>query len=92
MGKGVSSWMDEDSLYYALSNGGSDPTNAWNAAIANNEEVGHFTQIIWGSTSRVGCASRTCKNGQWNVWMASCRYQARGNIFGANGLPNPLTA
>ncbi|WP_240309575.1 MULTISPECIES: CAP domain-containing protein [Sphingomonas] len=41
-------------------------------------DVGHFTQIIWRQTTRVGCAIRS--NGQWDYLV--CRYSPHGNVDG----------
>jgi hypothetical protein len=41
-----------------------------------NSRMGHFTQIVWVGTQRVGCARKLC-DGRWFV---ACEYSARGNI------------
>ncbi len=44
-----------------------------------NGATGHFTQIVWKSTLRVGCASATCpfSGGTGTVWV--CEYAPGGN-------------
>ena len=44
------------------------------------EMCGHFTQIVWSTTERVGCASLTCDNGRGELWM--CNYDPAGNWVG----------
>ena len=44
----------------------------------NWEDVGHFTQMIWPSSSRVGCAIRSSSRNDYLV----CRYSPAGNIMG----------
>lgn len=39
---------------------------------------GHFTQVIWKNTTKVGCAMVTC--GLEEVWV--CNYSPHGNIVG----------
>ncbi len=41
---------------------------------------GHFTQMVWKGSLRVGCAKALCnKTGhQWTFW--SCRYKPPGNV------------
>jgi hypothetical protein len=42
------------------------------------EDVGHYTQIIWAETTRVGCAIRASADSEYLV----CRYSTPGNVFG----------
>ena len=42
------------------------------------EDVGHYTQIIWPSTTRVGCAMARANGNDVLV----CRYSPAGNYFG----------
>jgi hypothetical protein len=46
------------------------------------EDVGHYTQIIWRGTRRIGCA---LAEGQSYDYLV-CRYFPAGNIFGQNPL------
>ena len=41
-------------------------------------ETGHFTQVVWKGTQRLGCASATCARMQ--VWV--CNYDPPGNMQG----------
>ena len=48
--------------------------------------TGHFTQVVWIGTQRVGCATRVC-NGM-DLWV--CNYDPPGNVrdgYDANVLP-----
>ncbi|SMR53457.1 unnamed protein product [Zymoseptoria tritici ST99CH_1E4] len=46
---------------------------------------GHFSQIVWKSTGRIGCATIGCPNGLANVgsnvppWFTVCNYAGPGN-------------
>lgn len=44
----------------------------------NWSDVGHYTQMIWKGTSRVGCAVR--KGRKWDFLI--CRYSPPGNVVG----------
>uniref|UniRef100_A0A8C6TDG2 SCP domain-containing protein n=1 Tax=Neogobius melanostomus TaxID=47308 RepID=A0A8C6TDG2_9GOBI len=44
----------------------------------NGKEVGHYTQVIWNSSYRVGCAMAMCP--QDNVYFYACRYFRAGNV------------
>lgn len=44
------------------------------------QECGHYTQIVWRETRRIGCAKVTCVNGL-GVFM-TCNYDPPGNYIG----------
>ncbi|CAO3633518.1 unnamed protein product [Cunninghamella echinulata] len=44
-----------------------------------NKKVGHFTAVIWRSTSKIGCAVTKCRNGSK---LYSCNYKKPGNVQG----------
>jgi pathogenesis-related protein 1 len=41
-------------------------------------QTGHFTQLIWAATDRLGCGVGVCNGG--NIWV--CRYAPPGNVEG----------
>lgn len=69
-------WADEDQ-YYTYGNIGDDTT------CVAGEMCGHYTQIVWKSTSRVGCAKSKYKTGTYKNWyLIVCKYQTPGNYVG----------
>jgi uncharacterized protein YkwD len=44
-----------------------------------SEETGHFTQLVWKSTTAVGCGRRLCGRAGWYL---VCEYWPRGNVLG----------
>lgn len=54
----------------------------------DGQEVGHFTQLVWASTTKVGCAVIQCdtmaKYGQNSQYLL-CEYTPAGNVY--NGTP-----
>ncbi len=44
----------------------------------NWEDVGHYTQMIWPATTRVGCALASTPRIDYLV----CRYAYKGNVYG----------
>lgn len=71
--------------------GGAAPVDAWYNEIKDynfnspgfSEATGHFTQVVWKSTSTIGCAKVTCSN-EWRQYTI-CEYsKQRGNIVGTD--------
>lgn len=54
------------------------------SSTGNWEQVGHYTQIVWPTTTRVGCALASTASTDYLV----CRYSPAGNI---DGRPVGLT-
>lgn len=47
-------------------------------------DVGHYTQIVWPETTRVGCSIRS--SAEWDYLV--CRYSSPGNVMGGRvGAP-----
>ncbi|KEY73102.1 hypothetical protein S7711_04854 [Stachybotrys chartarum IBT 7711] len=49
---------------------------------------GHFTQVVWASTERVGCATVSCPAGTvlgLPSWYTVCNYEPAGNFGGQYG-------
>ena len=47
----------------------------------NASGCGHYTQVIWRNTQRVGCGVAVCPNGA-EIW--TCNYDPPGNYLGQN--------
>ena len=41
---------------------------------------GHYTQMVWKDTNKVGCAMAVCEDSKDQVWV--CQYQPGGNWVG----------
>lgn len=65
----VAAWIAEARWY-----------NYWSNSCASGQQCGHYTQIIWGSTARVGCAKVNCFGGR-GVFI-TCNYDPPGNYIG----------
>lgn len=71
----VGSWAAEKADY--------DPATG---ACAPGKVCGHYTQIVWSSTTAVGCAKATCtknspfRGDSWEYWV--CDYDPPGNRSG----------
>ncbi|KAI4340096.1 hypothetical protein MLD38_024965 [Melastoma candidum] len=66
----VNMWVDEVQYY--------DPVNF---SCQDGEICGHYTQVVWRDTSKVGCSRVTCNNGGM---YAICVYDPPGNYIGEN--------
>lgn len=65
----VDSWSGEKADYdYA------------NNSCAPGKMCGHYTQVVWRTTTKVGCAMAVCEDTQQQVWV--CQYQPAGNWVG----------
>ncbi|KAG0076434.1 hypothetical protein BGZ90_008710, partial [Linnemannia elongata] len=64
---GIDAWYNEVSKYNYGSGGFSSAT-------------GHFTQVVWKGSKRVGCAKRFCPGSNWTIYI--CNYDPPGNVQG----------
>ncbi|WVW86777.1 hypothetical protein I302_108831 [Kwoniella bestiolae CBS 10118] len=72
-----------------------DGFNAWAAEAPeydpNNPQYSHFTQVVWKSTTEIGCAAVTCADGTIFSGVGSdslyimCEYNPPGNYIGQFG-------
>ena len=67
----VGAWASERRLFRP----GRFPANS---RTANWADVGHYTQMVWPTTSRLGCA--LASSARWDVLV--CRYSPPGNVDG----------
>ncbi|KAK4415263.1 Pathogenesis-related protein PR-1 [Sesamum alatum] len=54
--------------------------NYWSNSCGYGQECGHYTQIVWRETRRMGCARVVCYGGK-GVFMI-CNYDPPGNYIG----------
>ncbi|GLT29033.1 hypothetical protein SLA2020_048470 [Shorea laevis] len=67
-GDAVSAWADEEKYYDYVTN-----------SCKEGQMCGHYTQIVWKNTRRIGCARVVCDGG--DVFM-TCNYDPPGNYIG----------
>ena len=49
--------------------------------------IGHYTQLVWKDTKRVGCAKVTCQTDNSHSSIYVCNYDPSGNIINGEGDP-----
>lgn len=54
--------------------------NYQNNSCAGGKMCGHYTQLVWRSTTTVGCAVAVCDGTREQIWV--CQYQPPGNWVG----------
>jgi len=68
IGSAVKSWVNEKQDYHYSSN-----------TCAEGKVCGHYTQVVWRDSKRLGCAQAQCNNG-WTFVI--CNYDPPGNYVG----------
>jgi hypothetical protein len=74
--KMVGDWLSERRMFRPGIFPNVSRTGSWH-------DVGHYTQIVWAGTRRVGCSVRSSR--RWDYLV--CRYAAPGNVTGARVGP-----
>ncbi|KAG9440036.1 hypothetical protein H6P81_020201 [Aristolochia fimbriata] len=64
----VNSWVNERQYYDYGSN-----------SCAAGQQCGHYTQVVWRSSTQLGCARVRCNSG---AIFITCNYYPRGNYIG----------
>ncbi|CAG9841212.1 unnamed protein product [Diabrotica balteata] len=63
-----------------------DFNNSWVGSFGNyptSKAVGHYTQVVWANTIKVGCAlTFYTTTDNWNTYLMACNYAPGGNIVG----------
>jgi pathogenesis-related protein 1 len=67
---GVRDWVGEKNLYP-----GGPLGKDWHSA-------GHYTQVVWRASRRVGCGFALCRRGDWTWRLLACNYDPPGNYLG----------
>jgi uncharacterized protein YkwD len=72
----VDAWAGEAANYHYATN-----------TCDSGEVCGHYTQLVWAETARLGCGRATChvnspfpNGGAWILWV--CNYDPPGNVVG----------
>ncbi|XP_071818920.1 cysteine-rich secretory protein LCCL domain-containing 2-like [Apostichopus japonicus] len=76
--KPVTSWHNEVDYY-----------DYYSYSCRPKKVCGHYTQVVWASTEKVGCGIKHCKlattnrgKSYANAWLVACNYAPSGNYVG----------
>lgn len=75
----VASWHEEIDCYTYGPFMRGDACNASCIAAMSSSGCGHYTQVVWRDTRRLGCGMATCSSGA-EIW--TCNYDPPGNYLG----------
>ncbi len=65
----VNGWASEKAYYDYASN-----------SCESGKVCGHYTQVVWKTSTKVGCAYAACDDSHDQVWV--CQYEPAGNVVG----------
>jgi pathogenesis-related protein 1 len=91
-GDAVTDWVGEGMHFITVMDSPKSPQRSY---CATGHECGHYTQVVWHSTTDVGCAVKTCSSGitgQDGTDLGTgtilvCNYSPPGNIVGQSPFP-----
>ena len=43
--------------------------------------TGHYTQLVWADTDKVGCGATSYREGKWFATLYTCNYGPNGNFI-----------
>ncbi|XP_053971090.1 venom allergen 3-like [Hylaeus volcanicus] len=49
--------------------------------LTNINDVGHYTQLVWADSYKIGCGKIIYQDGQWNTYYLVCNYGPAGNYI-----------
>ncbi|KAL2157875.1 hypothetical protein VTH06DRAFT_4928 [Thermothelomyces fergusii] len=74
-------WYNDELELFPSSEYGKD-----NPDMSNFKKWGHFSQLVWKGTEKVGCYTNFCPPGtlsSYGSWYTVCNYYPAGNVVGA---------
>jgi pathogenesis-related protein 1 len=78
----VAGWVAERECWDFGTIQGSERCDAQCVAQLNSNGCGHYTQVVWRNTQRLGCGYSTCQNAGFTYEIWVCNYDPPGNFVG----------
>jgi hypothetical protein len=78
----VAGWVSEVACWEFGTIRGSESCDAACAEDLHSNGCGHYTQVVWRNTQRVGCGYSTCAADGFNYEVWVCNYDPPGNFIG----------
>jgi len=78
----VENWVSEKACWSYGTIRGTETCNQTCTDDLNSTGCGHYTQVVWSDTRRVGCGYSTCQSGNFNFEIWVCNYDPPGNYIG----------
>uniref|UniRef100_A0A667XIS9 Cysteine-rich venom protein-like n=1 Tax=Myripristis murdjan TaxID=586833 RepID=A0A667XIS9_9TELE len=78
--------MGENLFFASAPHMWTDVINAWHSEVenyqypngsTNGKAIGHYTQVVWYSSYKVGCGAKLCPG---NIYFYGCHYYRAGNF------------
>ncbi|KAJ5987338.1 PR-1-like protein [Penicillium sp. IBT 35674x] len=68
-------WYNDELRHFDLYYGQATPGGDFST-------YGHFSQVVWNDTTKVGCATVDCRGSALGMWYTVCNYFPPGNVLG----------
>ncbi|HEY6724219.1 MAG TPA: CAP domain-containing protein [Polyangiaceae bacterium] len=78
----VAGWVAEIDCYTYGTIGQTEQCDPGCIADLNSSGCGHYTQVVWDSTTAVGCGYGTCQDDTFTIEVIVCNYDPPGNYIG----------
>lgn len=78
----VAGWVAEIDCYTYGTIGQTEQCEPGCIADLNSSGCGHYTQVVWDSTTAVGCGYGTCQDDNFTIEVIVCNYDPPGNYIG----------
>jgi hypothetical protein len=92
----INDWADEARILSYPKDASAVGCSDGSTGASCRAKIGHYTQMMWASTTQVGCAIQSCPNGVTNFsskpsQLIFCHYSPQGNYFNGTDYLAPYS-